>query len=717
MTDNNSKFSFFRKWLETLKTSQLFVDIIAGITVLGVFLYYAPADILNALPATGGDTGSHYWPLHTLVHEGLPNWHVRVWNPGNLGGEPHLTHYFPLPYFFMAFLSLFMPLGEAFNIGTIFPVAVFPICVYFCLRGLKTQFPAPLLGMLASLSFLYNESFSMWGGNTLSTLAGQFAHVYAFNFFLLGIGALKWEMSQRRTPWWAIWLFSFVLISHFYVALLLPIVFLVFLCFEKTEDFKIRLRRLFMAGLGANLLSIWFILPMLHNSPWNTAFGLEWGGANLINEILPKVFWPFCAVALVGLLALIYLRAKKLIYENVFALTLMISLFVLGSGFYFIFPALGLVDVRVIPALQLALVIIAALVFSQLCRFYFSKPWVFYISVLIGAILVWWPLKQVNNFTHWMKWNYSGWQSKSVYSELLKLSEHIKGDFSDGRVIYENNEYSNAAGTVRVFEMLPYFAGRSTLESVYMQATVLAPAAFYLQAVVSKTPSCPFPNYQCTNYDISRMKDYAPLMGISDYIFITPEVRAQADEATFLKKSESFAGWHVYSMKEKPSLVDVWEKPVKWIGKDNYKREFYDWFQKYSDKSEFLIVDRFDSKKIFQAKWAQAEMLRKVEHSINCTPQLAVEFDRMTLQTNCPGKFHIIKFAFHSTWKASNKEPLFLVSPGFIGLFPERETTVLEWGRHWLWDFSVLLSWLMVIFWFSLFAVRRCKLIKGKIHA
>lgn len=196
-----------------------------------------------------------------------------------------------------------------------------------------------------------------------------------------------------------------------------------------------------------------------------------------------------------------------------------------------------------------------------------------------------------------MKWNYSGWQSKSVYSELLKLSEHIKGDFSDGRVIYENNEYSNAAGTVRVFEMLPYFAGRSTLESVYMQATVLAPAAFYLQAVVSKTPSCPFPNYQCTNYDISRMKDYAPLMGISDYIFITPEVRAQADEATFLKKSESFAGWHVYSMKEKPSLVDVWEKPVKWIGKDNYKREFYDWFQKYSDKSEFLIVDRFDSKK------------------------------------------------------------------------------------------------------------------------
>lgn len=699
------RISFFRKWIQFLKKSQVTLDVLAILAVLGVFFYYAPKEILNALPATGGDTGSHYWPLHTLVHQGLPNWHIRVWNPGNLGGEPHLTHYFPLPYLLMAFLSLFMPLGEAFNIGTIFPVVVFPICVYFCLRGLKTKFPAPVLGMLASLSFLYNESFSMWGGNTLSTLAGQFAHVYAFDFFLLGIGALRWEMSQRKTPWIATWMFAFVLISHFYVALLLPIVFVVFLFLEKTEIFKTRLIRLFICGLGANLFSIWFILPMLHNSPWNTAFGLKWGGANLFNEILPKIFWPFCIFAVIGGVSAIFMGVRKIHREDTFALKLMTLMLILGSGFYFVFPALGLVDVRIIPALQLELVLIAAILASQLLRFYFPKPWVFYFSVIMAVALVWWPIKYTVNFPHWMKWNYSGWQSKTAYNDLLALSDHLRGDFSDGRVIYENNDYSNAAGTIRVFEMLPYFSGRATLESVYMQATVLAPAAFYLQAVISKTPSCPFPNYQCTTYDNIRMNNYYQLMGVSDLILITPETRAQADSNPALMPAKAFGGWYVYSFKQKPALVDVIKNPVQWTEEKKYKQEFYEWFQKYEPGQEFIFADRKDDRLLFQKKFEAARADVANSDKV-CEPRLSVEFDEMVLETNCPGQLHLVKFAFHPTFKASSGDRLFLASPGFIGLFPSQEKVVIRWGVHWLWDFAALLSWIAILSWFMMVVVR-----------
>jgi hypothetical protein len=698
------RIKFFRKWLLALHQSQIVIDIVAIWAVIFSFLYFAPPDILNALPATGGDTGSHYWPLHTLVHQALPNWHIRVWNPGNLGGEPHLTHYFPLPYLLMAFLSLFVPLGTAFNIGSIFPVIVFPICVYYCFRGLKMKFPTPLLAMAASLSFLYNESFSMWGGNTLSTLAGQFAHVYAFNFFLLGIGCLKWEMGKRKTPWISMWLFSFVLISHFYVALLMPIVFLVFLLFEKSENFKERLRKLCIVGVGANLLSIWFILPMLHNSPWNTAFGLKWGGANLINEILPKIFWPFLVVAVIGLLAIIILKITKAMATDYFSLILLVALFVLGSGLYFIFPKFGLVDVRVIPALQLALVLIAAVVVSQLLNFYFSQPFVFLISLLLTGILFWWPLKSVVNFPGWMIWNYSGWQSKTAYPDLQKLSEKIKGDFSMGRVIYENNDYSNAAGTVRVFEMLPYFAGRSTLESVYMQATVLAPAAFYLQAVISKTPSCPFPNYQCTGYDVRRMKNYSQLMGISDLILITQELRDQADQVDFLEKSEKFGGWYLYSFKEKPHLVEKVTKDVSWTSEEKFKADFYDWFRNYKPDDPLIAVDRKMDKKLFEEKMAKS---KELTNKTDCDPQLKVEFDQMTLQTKCPGQLHVIKFAFHPTWKASSHDPLFLVSPGFIALFPSQEKITLKWGQHWIWDLADLLSWMTALSWLCLMLVRR----------
>lgn len=699
--------SFYRKAIGVFLKLERVVDLFAILTPFFIFIYYAPIDILNSLPATGGDTGSHFWPLHTLVNEALPQWQVRVWNPGNLGGEPHLTHYFPLPYFIMAFISLFVPLGMAFNIGTILPVIFFPTCVYFGLKALNLKFPAPMLATAASLSFLYNESFSMWGGNTLSTLAGQFAHVYAFNFFLLGIGALRFELMKRTAPWLSMWLFSFVLLSHFYVALLLPLIFVVFLFFEKSQSFKSRLKHLLVSGVGANLLAIWFILPMLHNSPWNTAFGLKWNSQNLLKEVLPSVFWPFCWIFCVGGLLYGFLKLRKKIRQDHFSIILLLTILVIGSSFYFIFPYFGLVDVRVIPALQMVLVIVAMLFLSAILKSYLSRPWLIYFSVLIASGFFWWSQQQVVNFPFWMKWNYSGWQSKNSYQDLLKLSERIRGDYSDGRILFEHNDYNNIAGTTRVFEMLPYFAGRATLESVYMQATILAPVAFYLQAIVSKTPSCPFPNYACTGFDVSRMANYSQLLGISELILITPEVRNQAQESNLFLTPEVFGGWHLYPFKNTPSLVEVISPRVDWVSEKQYKSVFYEWFQKYKIGNSYLVADRKRDKEIFENLVKTRESGEYAESE--CKPQLKVNYNQLELETNCPGKFHLIKFAFHSTWKASTNDHLFLVSPGLIGLFPSQNKVKIVWGQHWIWQFAVLVSWLTLICWLLLFGYRFIK--------
>jgi uncharacterized membrane protein len=204
----------------------------AGLMVLvitGFSLSLLSPLVLSSWPAAGGDTGSHYWPLVTLVKEALPNFAVKSWNPGNLGGEPHLVHYFPLPYLVMAVISLFTTLGAAFNIGTILPLVLFPACVFFALRRAQI---APLTAALASasvLTFLYNESYSAWGGNSLSLLAGQFSHLYAFAFFIFVIGELARGCERDEFPFFLCFSSTAVILSHFYVALLLPFVFLFFL--------------------------------------------------------------------------------------------------------------------------------------------------------------------------------------------------------------------------------------------------------------------------------------------------------------------------------------------------------------------------------------------------------------------------------------------------------------------------------------------------------
>lgn len=686
-----TKIHFFRKWLQFLRKAHWWTDFLAVSAVLFLFFSQAPIEIWNSNPATGGDTGSHFFPLVTLVQEGLPNWQVRVWNPGNLGGEPHLTHYFPLPYLIMAFLSLFMPLGKAFNIGTFLPVALFPLSIYFCFRGLKSKFPTPLLAMLASLSFLYNESFSMWGGNILSTLAGQFAHAYAYIFIFLGIGSLNWEIEKKRFPWLSMFMFAGVLLSHFYVALFLPVIFLSFLVSGPSNSFRERFLFLAGSGVGAILLSAWFVVPMIHNAQWNTAFGLVWSGNQFFNEAFPMIFWPFAVAVLLFLFVFVLNPRPEKWIEKEWTLIVPLFFSIIGCGiiFYFIFPKLGLVDVRVIPTLQLSLCALAAILTGIFLRRFFSSPWVWFWTLPLSFLMIWWPIRSVHNLSPWMEWNYSGWESKSAYPQLKNLVEAVKGNFSQSRIIYENSDLSNAAGTMRVFEMLPYFAQRATLESVYMQATILAPEAFYLQALISKAPSCPFPNFKCSSYDVPKVIPYLRLMGVGDLILITPEVRQQADSVEALKKTGDFGNWHLYHLEEPAPLVEVLKEAPEFIEKKNFKNDFYKWFLDYTGSERFLVI----------APEEKYERIREASLGTgNCHPEVDVDFNQIVLRTNCPGKFHFLKFAYHSTWEASSRDELYLMSPGFIGLIPSRKEVVLSWGRHWLWTVSDAISWLVFLF-------------------
>lgn len=679
-----TQFQFFKQWISVVKKSRIWIDVLGILFCLGVFFFNAPADVLNSEPATGGDTGSHYWPLVTLVQEGLPNWQVRIWNPGNLGGEPHHTHYFPLPYLLMALLSLFMPLGKAFNIGTILPLVVFPISLYVCLRALKTRFPFPILAAVASLSFLYNESFSMWGGNALSTLAGQFAHIYAFNFLLLGIGSLYWEIEKKRFPWLSVLFFAAVLLSHFYIALYLPLVFVCFLFFQKTETFKSRVKTLFQVGILALGLAAWFVIPMVHNAKWTTPYGLKWEGSQLFQEAFPFIFWPFAAIGALFCICYMIWRFPLAKYEK-FILPLLVFLILGSVGYYFIFPPLGLVDVRVFPVLQLSLCLFAALSVSILFSHKLSRVWIWFLTPFLIAIGIWWAARQIHHFPYWMKWNYSGWQAKKAYPDLVKLSETVQGDFSKPRIIYENSELSNSAGTMRVFEMLPYFATRSTMESVYMQATILAPAAFYLQALISHTPSCPFPEYTCSPPNVSRLSHYMPLMGISEIITISPEVTQQADNFQFLKKKGQFGIWHLYESLLPAKLADVLRQTPDFVEEKNFKMTFYEWFKNWSGNEKFQVV---------AASEFQEAILQASQGTQSCNPVVQVDFGRLKLETDCPGKFHILKFAYHSTWKTDSGDRLFLTSPGFIGLIPSNSTVELKWGGHWLWTLANSISWM-----------------------
>jgi hypothetical protein len=273
-------------------------------------------------------------------------------------------------------------------------------------------------------------------------------------------------------------------------------------------------------------------------------------------------------------------------------------------------------------------------------------------------------------------------------------------------VVYENNEAYNDAGTMRVFEMLPYFTGRSTLESVYMQATIVAPEAFYIQALISKSPSCPFPNYQCTPFNMQRAIPRLKLFGVSQVILSTPPVIEQAKAIPELEFQTQQGIWNLYHLKEPSSYVAFMNQVPRWIEFKNFEKDFYNWFISDNFEKQWLITDPKSKSDTMPEELKDPKLYQA---PADCKTAVKVDFNHFRLHTECPGVFHVLKFADHVSWKASHGEKIYLVSPGFIGFVPKEKDTTFYFGQRALWSFAEILSWLTLMGFVALwiFSARR----------
>ena len=658
---------------------------------------HLPLSILSSLPATGGDTGSHYWPVVVLREYGLPNFDWRVWNPGNYLGEPLLVHYFPLPFLLMSMASYFMPAGLAFNLGTVLPYVALPLAIFWSVphlcRGLGasatiSRRAGALSGILAS-GVLYNDGNSMWGGNVKSLLAGQFAHMYALVFFFLFLGVLPKALSKHG-PWrTAGLLFCAVVISHAYVALLLPVVFVSILFLMPTLDFTARLKRLVLVGLAGTLLSAWFWWPMIDNAKWTTPYSLEWQFENYIMEILPVTMAPAIVLVITGLLYFLLSRSLTVSCWRLFAFWGLIC--ITGVVYYANFSKFGLVDVRAIPQSHYALACLAAVFVAAAS----VQPRLL-TRILVTVTVVMMTLWQISLnelgmsvVKGWFEHNYSGWTNQPASESLRELTQGIAGSFDDPRVSFEHAGDSHLAGTERVFELLPFFSRRSVTDGLYMQSSVLAPLLFFHQSLISKSPSCPYEGYPCGTPDLGKALRLGRLLGVGTYLLNTGDLTNKAAQMPEMIKTLVAKPWTVYQDSHKTSFVEVPRIPVKLIASEGWRGRFSAWFESYSESDPFLVVE--------PAGVAGTDLRALVLPSSNalmsdCATGVHVEFGRIRLETECPGKFHVLKFSYHGSWRADSGDQTWLTSPGFIGIVPSQKIVNLRFGQTASWHLATWIS-------------------------
>jgi hypothetical protein len=190
------------------------VTVVTILSVIVVTLSQVhPGLLLTNTTTTGGDTGAHIaMPkyLETLISHG----HLTGWDPGWYDGFPIYTFYFTLPDFFIAVAGWIIPYDIAFKLGTILGSVLLPVCAWACGRFFRLRAPLPALLAAATLPFLFDYTFTIYGGNLFSTMAGEYAFSFSLSLAVLFLGLFACAVREGRYRGWAALVLAGCVLSH-----------------------------------------------------------------------------------------------------------------------------------------------------------------------------------------------------------------------------------------------------------------------------------------------------------------------------------------------------------------------------------------------------------------------------------------------------------------------------------------------------------------------
>ncbi len=90
----------------------------------------------------------------------------------------------------VAVLGVGIPYGPSFKLVSVAGVVAMPVAAYAFGRLARLPHPTPALLSVTTLAFLFDKSFTIYGGNIASTMAGEFAFSISLSLALVYLGVL-----------------------------------------------------------------------------------------------------------------------------------------------------------------------------------------------------------------------------------------------------------------------------------------------------------------------------------------------------------------------------------------------------------------------------------------------------------------------------------------------------------------------------------------------
>jgi len=563
-----------------------------------IFIVMNPWLIFTANTPTGGDMGAHVFGPAYLRDNLLSEGRILGWSNDWFAGFPAFYFYFPLPSLVIVAFDLALPYGVAFKLVTVLGLLALPPAIYFHTRAMKLNRHVALIAAGAGVVFAFLESFSIYGGNVASTLAGEFSYSWSFALSLVYLGLLmKAVRDDRRYAKWAALALALTALSHVLTTIVVIFASLFVLAWKKG------LWRTLVVWFWGFAIAAFWALPLLARIGLTS--DMAWTPLSRWEEIFPVELWLLLPIAIPG--AIWALRKTSRAAPMIGATLLPVIYYPLPTVLPDLFPDMfggqrwKLWNGRLLPYWYFGVAFFAAIGFgaavvwmsrrlpSQVSKLWASlvfgvafavaaglmadstefPPWAWGVVTAVGigvvaasllapamvntrnfltttavAIVVLGATAGVTFIDGWARWNYEGYEAKESWPEYESLMVELDR-LPDGRVMWENNSGLNKYGTPMSPMLIPYWTegSQKSMEGLYFESSLTTPFHFINHSEMSFKSSNPIPGLKYHVFDMERGLKHMDVYGVDYYVSFTPEAAEKAlgiDEFELVTTTEPF---------------------------------------------------------------------------------------------------------------------------------------------------------------------------------
>lgn len=598
------------------------IAVVAGVSLV-VLAVLNPTLIFAANTPSGGDMAAHVAPPAYLRDVLLPEGRILGWSQDWFAGFPVFYFYFPLPSLAIVFLDLFLPYGVAFKLVAVAGLLATPPAVYYLARTLRFGRPVATVAAGAGATFIFMESFTIYGANVASTLAGEFSFSWSFVFSLLYLGLLiKTVRDDRRYALAATGVLALCALSHIITTIV------VIVASASVLVWKDAWRRVIPIWAGAFALTSFWAVPLLARIGFSS--DLAWVPLRTWEELFPIEIWLLLPAAIIGgiwtvrrtpralpivvltLLPIIYYPLPLVLPEllpDVFTGRWklwngrLLPYWYFGVSFFAAIALGGLcvwaarrLPSRVSrhwPRLMGALALVAALVVA------WREPniprgiiWMVAIVATLGlavsflwsqrvdtrsffavtgaGLLVLGAAAGITFINGWARWNFTGYEGKAKWPEYEALMD-TASTLVAGRIQWEYDKTMNDYGSPMALMLFPYWTGEehTSMEGLFFESSLTTPFHFLNQAETSANPSSPIPGLAYHRFDLERGIRHMELFGITYYVTYTPEAKAEAEKHDELTPVAATGPFTFYRFSDVAMVEAATYQPVVYEGAES----------------------------------------------------------------------------------------------------------------------------------------------------